>query len=94
MNRQLKALTVALFRRREVARNESALSSQRRCDGLHGELEQNEQVGLFILVDRRNIDLLLERVPFGKVPMVYELRTSSMSCGPVSSLMWVGFDLV
>jgi hypothetical protein len=27
------------------------------------------------------------------VPMVYELRTSGMACGPVSSRLWVGFDL-
>ena len=43
--------------------------------------------------DLSDIDLLLEQVPLGEVPMVYELRTSGMACGPVSSLLWVGFDL-
>jgi hypothetical protein len=36
---------------------------------------------------------LLEHTPLGEVPMVYELRTRGMACGPVSNRLWVGFDL-
>ena len=43
--------------------------------------------------DLSDIELLLEQVPLGEVPMVYELRTSGMACGPVSHRLWVGFDL-
>ena len=43
--------------------------------------------------DLSDIELLLEQVPLGEVPMVYELRTSGMACGPVSNRLWVGFDL-
>ena len=44
--------------------------------------------------DLSDIELLLDQVPLGEVPMVYELRTSRMACSPVSSRLWVGFDLV
>jgi len=40
-----------------------------------------------------DIEVLLEQTPLGEVPMVYELRTSGMACGPVSHRLWVGFDL-
>jgi hypothetical protein len=40
-----------------------------------------------------DIEVLLEHTPLGEVPMVYELRTSGMACGPVSHRLWVGFDL-
>lgn len=43
--------------------------------------------------DLVDIEVLLEHTPLGEVPMVYELRTSGMACGPVSSRLWVGFDL-
>jgi hypothetical protein len=43
--------------------------------------------------DLVNIEVLLEHTPLGEVPMVYELRTSGMACGPVSHRLWVGFDL-
>ena len=43
--------------------------------------------------DLVEIEVLLEHTPLGEVPMVYELRTSGMACGPVSHRLWVGFDL-
>jgi hypothetical protein len=43
--------------------------------------------------DLVDIEVLLEHTPLGEVPMVYELRTSGMACGPVSHRLWVGFDL-
>jgi len=43
--------------------------------------------------DLSDIELLLDQVPLSEVPMVYELRTSGMACGPVSNRLWVGFDL-
>ena len=43
--------------------------------------------------DQVDIEVLLEHTPLGEVPMVYELRTSGMACGPVSHRLWVGFDL-
>jgi hypothetical protein len=43
--------------------------------------------------DLADIEVLLEHTPLGEVPMVYELRTSGMACGPVSHRLWVGFDL-
>jgi hypothetical protein len=43
--------------------------------------------------DRSDTELLLELVPLGEVPIVYELRTSDMACGPVSKRLWVRFDL-
>jgi hypothetical protein len=43
--------------------------------------------------DLSDIELLLEQVPLGEVPMVYEQRTSGMACGPVCNRLWVGFDL-
>jgi hypothetical protein len=43
--------------------------------------------------DLSDIELLLEQVPLGEVPMVYELRTSGMTCVPVSNRLWVGIDL-
>lgn len=43
--------------------------------------------------DLVDIEVLLEHTPLGEVPMVYELRTSGMGCGPVSQRPWVGFDL-
>ena len=45
------------------------------------------------LDDLVDIEVLLEHTPLGEVPMVYELRTSGMACGPVSHRLWVGFDL-
>ncbi len=44
--------------------------------------------------DLVDIEVLLEHTPLGEVPMVYELHTSGMACGPVSHRLWVGFDLV
>jgi hypothetical protein len=44
--------------------------------------------------DLSDIDLLLEQVPLGEVPRVYELRTRGMAGGPVSNRLWVRFDLV
>jgi hypothetical protein len=43
--------------------------------------------------DLVEIEVLLEHTPLGEVPMVYELRTSGMACGPVSNRLWAGFDL-
>ena len=43
--------------------------------------------------DLSDIELLLEQIPLGEVPMVYELRTSGMACGPVCNRLCVGFDL-
>jgi hypothetical protein len=43
--------------------------------------------------DLSDIELLLEQAPLGEVPMVYELRTSGMPCGPGSNRLWVGFGL-
>jgi hypothetical protein len=43
--------------------------------------------------DLVDIEVLLEHTPLGEVPMVYELRTSGMACGPVSHRLWVGLDL-
>lgn len=34
--------------------------------------------------DLSDIELLLEQIPLGEVPMVYELRTSGMACGLVN----------
>jgi len=45
------------------------------------------------LHDLADIEVLLEQIPLGEVPMVYELRTSGMASGPISHRLWVGFDL-
>ena len=62
-----------------------------------GECEVDQPASPYVAViypdDLSDIELLLEQVPLGEVPMVYELRTSGMACGPVSNRLWVGFDL-
>ena len=62
-----------------------------------GEDEVDQPASPYVAViypdDLSDIELLLEEVPLGEVPMVYELRTSGMACGPISNRLWVGFDL-
>lgn len=40
-----------------------------------------------------DLDVLLEHTPLGRVPVVYEITTSGMACGPVSFTVHIGFDL-
>jgi hypothetical protein len=43
--------------------------------------------------DLVDIEVLLEHTPLGEVPMVYRLRTSGITCGPISHRVWMGFNL-
>ena len=40
-----------------------------------------------------DLDVLLRHTFLGGVPMVYEITTSGMACGPVSFTVYIGFDL-
>ncbi len=41
-----------------------------------------------------DFDILADHVEeLGEVPLIYELTTRGMGCGPVSRTIWVGFDL-
>jgi hypothetical protein len=62
----------------------------------HVTIVYSEVVGEFVYLrdDLVDIEVLLEHTPLGEVPMVYELRTSGMACGPVSYRLWVESDLV
>lgn len=40
-----------------------------------------------------DIETLLERVYIGEVPLVYEVTTKAMACGPVTSTLHIGFDV-
>lgn len=40
-----------------------------------------------------DLETLLEHVYVGNVPLVYEVVTKSMACGPVTSTLHIGFDV-
>ena len=40
-----------------------------------------------------DIELLMERTDLGRVPLIYDVTTKYMACGPVRSTVTVGFDL-
>jgi len=40
-----------------------------------------------------DLEVLLKHTFLGRVPMVYEITTSGMACGPVSFTIHIGFDL-
>jgi len=40
-----------------------------------------------------DLETLLEHVDIGNVPLVYEVSSRGMACGPVTTTMHIGFDL-
>lgn len=40
-----------------------------------------------------DLEILKKHVDVGEVPMIFEITTSGMGCGPVQSTVIVGFDL-
>ena len=52
-------------------------------------LESSESPDAYI----SDLDILLEHTDLGLVPVVFEITTSGMACGPVSFTVHVGFDL-
>ena len=66
-------------------------------DDLAERLEQAREALLEDGVDEDDLpsdmELLQERTTLGTAPVIFEITTSGMACGPVSSTITVGFDL-